>query len=324
MQLVRRRVVRVEDADPPVPSCTCSTVSRRCSCRLLCHHQPRASEPARCAAGRPGSSRALDGAQQRHRRRRRATSGPSCARLDLRRPVPQHHRAAELEHRAPPTARGSRACARGGPPSRAVCSPSAACEASPAPAPGGVAAAAERRRPTRQPAGQGPGAGHAAVGTGGAAAASVGPDPRLARRSVVGRSAVRPPWPASGAASAGLRVDARRGALEAHGQPPGRPSADRRPVDRGRLQRRGQQRSGPAAAACRPIRGTEHGRAGLRQRVQPQHHLGDQPERAQRAVQQLGQVVAGDVLDDVAAGIARRCRRPAPSVTPMTRSRSAP
>src|SRR5690606_40623239 len=37
-------------------------------------------------------------------------------------------------------------------------------------------------------------------------------------------------------------------------------------------------------------------------RVQPQHHLGEQAQRTEGAVEELGQVVSGDVLDDVPAG----------------------
>ena len=41
----------------------------------------------------------------------------------------------------------------------------------------------------------------------------------------------------------------------------------------------------------------------LRQRPQLERHLRDDAERAERADEQLAQVVAGDVLDDAAAGL---------------------
>ena len=60
------------------------------------------------------------------------------------------------------------------------------------------------------------------------------------------------------------------------------------------------------------------------QGVQAERDLGDDRERAERAAEQLGEVVAGDVLHDPPAGAARSCRRTSTKRAPMTRSRGAP
>ena len=73
------------------------------------------------------------------------------------------------------------------------------------------------------------------------------------------------------------------------------------PLHRGGLQGAGGDEArglGGLPGVGRAGRGDLLHRAG----VQPEHHLRDQGEAAQRAVEELGQVVPGDVLDHVAAG----------------------
>ena len=93
-----------------------------------------------------------------------------------------------------------------------------------------------------------------------------------------------------------LFLDADVGALDADQQPPGRP-ADRRGFDRAAGELRGQ----PVAVACVAL--DHEGAAPGRERMRPQNHLGDQPERPEGPGEELGEFVAGDVLDHVAAGV---------------------
>ena len=53
-------------------------------------------------------------------------------------------------------------------------------------------------------------------------------------------------------------------------------------------------------------------------RLQPQCHLRDDAERAERAGEQLAKVVAGDVLDDAAAAFELAAPRPSTALMPMT------
>ena len=60
------------------------------------------------------------------------------------------------------------------------------------------------------------------------------------------------------------------------------------------------------------------------QRVQPQRDPLDRAEPAARAAEELAEVVAGDVLDDLPAGVRAQSRRRSTTVTPSTRSRIVP
>ena len=60
------------------------------------------------------------------------------------------------------------------------------------------------------------------------------------------------------------------------------------------------------------------------QRVQPEGRVGDHARAAERAGVQLAEVVAGDVLHDLAAGLGDASRRRSTTVTPISRSRARP
>ncbi len=96
-----------------------------------------------------------------------------------------------------------------------------------------------------------------------------------------------------------LRRHALLAAVDAQQHHPLRPQHD----DRRRLHRRGLDGTPCARGARRRQRVEGDGARHPRQGMQPQRHLGDHPQRAQRADQQLADVVAGDVLHHPAAAV---------------------
>ena len=88
---------------------------------------------------------------------------------------------------------------------------------------------------------------------------------------------------------------------DAHQQRPvrGRPAQFHGRRGQRRVRGRGDGVASGRHSGSAELRGHERPRRG--QRVQPERHLGDQPERPRRSGVELAEVVAGDVLDDLPA-----------------------
>ena len=101
----------------------------------------------------------------------------------------------------------------------------------------------------------------------------------------------------------GALADPGRGALEHDADPDRRARPGRLDLRRRRLQRRGRRGQHGLGGGRRIVVVPGHVRGERRQRMQPERRLGDQPQRPERPGEQLPDVVAGHVLDDLPAGV---------------------